>query len=296
MFYVDRQARRETGKRHGQGRRKRAQLNSREKENSRETRSQRLRWGETVAVLAVINPSIWRRYWWTLPYSHHVPSPPCEYVQVHAMASEIGAVRSRGVEKKYESGGTARCIPLAKMHPPQAQGSPLLSEQGVHGGTVFLGKGISMIRRMYAAAAAAPWAWALAPTQKSLKTVKTEERCTIRYPTQRSTRQTSQESMVASSSVCLLVLASRGLWSVSLQSRDCGLLAAPGANQGTEADTDTGTGTGTDAGKTPTDGYKRLEQDRSAGSRQPPSRLDLRSVSPESGTVMLGKKTETGGS
>ena len=245
-----------------------------------------------MAVLAVINPSIWRRYWWTLPYSHHVPSPPCEYVQVHAMASEIGAVRSRGVEKKYESGGTARCIPLAKMHPPQAQGSPLLSEQGVHGGTVFLGKGISMIRSMYAAAAAAPWAWALAPTQKSLKTVKTEERCTIRYPTQRSTRQTSQESMVASSSVCLLVLASRGLWSVSLQSRDCGLLAAPGANQGTEADTDTGT----DAEKTPTDGCKRAEQDRSAGSRQPPSRLDLRSVSPESGTVMLGKKTETGGS
>ena len=158
--------------------------------------------------------------------------------------------------EKEESGGTARCIPLAKMHPPQAQGSPLLSEQGVHGGTVFLGKGISMIRSMYAAAAAAPWAWALAPTQKSLKTVKTEERCTIRYPTQRSTRQTSQESMVASSSVCLLVLASRGLWSVSLQFRDCGLLAAPGANQGTEADTDTGTGTGTgtDAGKTPTDG------------------------------------------
>ena len=282
-----------------QGRRKKAQLNSREKENSRETRSQRLRWGETVAVLAVINPSIWRRYWWTLPYSHHVPSLPCECVKIYAIASKIGNGRTREIEKKYDfaceredSGGTARCIPLAKMHPPQAQGSPLLSEQGVHVGTVFLGKGISMIRSKCAVAAAAPWAWALAPTQKSLKTVKTEERCTIRYPTQRSTRQTSQESMVASSSVCLLVLASRGLWSVSLQSRECGLLAAPGANQGTEADTDTGT----DAEKTPTDGCKRAEQDRSAGSRQPPSRLDLRSVSPESGTVMLGKKIETGGS
>ena len=174
LFYVDRQTKRETGKRHAQGRKKRAQPNSREKENSRETRSQRLRWGETVAVLAVINPSIWRRYWWTLPYSHHVPSLPCECVKIYAIASKIGNGRTREIEKKYDfaceredSGGTARCIPLAKMHPPQAQGSPLLSEQGVHVGTVFLGKGISMIRSKCAVAAAAPWAWALAPTQNT---------------------------------------------------------------------------------------------------------------------------------
>ena len=59
---------------------------------------------------------------------------------------------------------------------------------------------------------------------KELENSRTEERCTIRYPMQRSTRQTSQESMVASSSICLLVLASRGLWSASLQSRDFLLL------------------------------------------------------------------------